>query len=87
MSMVNVGRQTRPETVAEPPAHNLGGGRGLLQDEPLLFELGGWMRAASISRNPPLSPRGSARWRGRTRSRCRGFPSPRRSGITCGCRE
>jgi len=44
MSMVNVGRQTRPETVAEPPAHTLGGGRGLLQDEPLLFELGGWSK-------------------------------------------
>jgi glycine dehydrogenase subunit 2 len=42
MSMLNVGRQTRPEVVGEAPA--LGGGRGLLQDEPLIFELGGWAK-------------------------------------------
>ena len=41
MSLVNVGRPTRPlETVAERPPH--APGRGLLQDEPLIFELGGW---------------------------------------------
>ena len=45
MSMLNVGRPTRPEVGAETPADDtlaLLGGRGLLQDEPLLFELGGW---------------------------------------------
>lgn len=47
MSMNTVGRPTRPETAAAPqgdaPA-SLTGGRGLLQDEPLLFELGGWTK-------------------------------------------
>jgi len=43
MSMSNVGRPTRPEATAEAqgPA-SLTGARGLLQDEPLIFELGGW---------------------------------------------
>src|SRR5690606_20958042 len=42
MTMSNVGRPTRPEAV-EPSGHaSLTGGRGLLQDEPLIFELGGW---------------------------------------------
>jgi glycine dehydrogenase subunit 2 len=44
MSMSNVGRPTRPEgaaTTAEGHA-SLSGGRGLLQDEALIFELGGW---------------------------------------------
>ncbi len=43
MTMQNVGRPTRPETAGAATSHtSLGGGRGLLQDEPLLFELGGW---------------------------------------------
>ncbi len=45
MSMLNVGRPTRPEATTETPANDtlaMLGGRGLLQDEPLLFELGGW---------------------------------------------
>ncbi|WP_334163692.1 aminomethyl-transferring glycine dehydrogenase subunit GcvPB [Phenylobacterium sp.] len=43
MSMSNVGRPTRPEGAVASTAHqSLSGGRGLLQDEPLLFELGGW---------------------------------------------
>jgi glycine dehydrogenase subunit 2 len=43
MTMQNVGRPTRPETAAGADApRSLTGGRGLLQDEPLLFELGGW---------------------------------------------
>ncbi len=45
MSMLNVGRPTRPETDTQPPANDtlsILGGRGLLQPEPLLFELGGW---------------------------------------------
>jgi glycine dehydrogenase subunit 2 len=42
MSMLNVGRPTRPETAAASGHASLMGGRGLLQDEPLIFELGGW---------------------------------------------
>jgi len=46
MSMNTVGRPTRPDTAAaaaDAPA-SLTGGRGLLQDEPLIFELGGWRK-------------------------------------------
>jgi len=52
MSMQNVGRPTRPDTAGlngaandlnEAPA-SLTGARGLLQDEPLIFELGGWTK-------------------------------------------
>jgi glycine dehydrogenase subunit 2 len=43
MTMSNVGRPTRPESADTGVEHkSLMGGRGLLQDEPLLFELGGW---------------------------------------------
>jgi glycine dehydrogenase subunit 2 len=42
MTMLNVGRPTRPEAVLEPVHRSLAGGRGLLQEEPLIFELGGW---------------------------------------------
>jgi glycine dehydrogenase subunit 2 len=44
MSMLNVGRPTRPdgETAANGDFTTLTGARGLLQDEPLIFELGGW---------------------------------------------
>ena len=42
MSMSNIGRSTRPHDVAEQTPATLTGGRGLLQDEPLIFELGGW---------------------------------------------
>ncbi len=43
MSMLSTGRPTRPETAvgAGDPA-TLTGARGLLQQEPLIFELGGW---------------------------------------------
>ena len=41
MTMLAVGRPTRPTESAEPAAA-LPEGRGLLQDEPLIFELGGW---------------------------------------------
>jgi glycine dehydrogenase subunit 2 len=44
MTMLNVGRPTRPEAVAEVVEDSILGGRGLLQDEPLLFELGGWSK-------------------------------------------
>ena len=44
MSTMNtVGRPTHPGTAEAAEGHlSLTGGRGLLQDEPLLFELGGW---------------------------------------------
>jgi glycine dehydrogenase subunit 2 len=44
MSMSNVGRPTRPEgvAVATETHASLTGGRGLLQDEALIFELDGW---------------------------------------------
>jgi glycine dehydrogenase subunit 2 len=46
MNMHNVGRPTRPEAGGDnagAPA-SLTGARGLLQDEPLIFELGGWSK-------------------------------------------
>ncbi|HEY2359151.1 MAG TPA: aminomethyl-transferring glycine dehydrogenase subunit GcvPB [Phenylobacterium sp.] len=43
MSMSSVGRPTQPGAANQIEGHaSLSGGRGLLQDEPLLFELGGW---------------------------------------------
>jgi glycine dehydrogenase subunit 2 len=45
MTMQNVGRPTRPEGSTESTGFaSLTGGRGLLQDEPLIFELGGWAK-------------------------------------------
>ena len=43
MTMQTVGRPTRPEAVSTDAAPAPGtGAKGLLQDEPLIFELGGW---------------------------------------------
>ncbi|MGA0602381.1 aminomethyl-transferring glycine dehydrogenase subunit GcvPB [Caulobacter sp. KR2-114] len=43
MTMQTVGRPTRPDAVSEAAAPVPGtGAKGLLQDEPLIFELGGW---------------------------------------------
>ena len=42
MSMSSVGRPTKPEFGAPNSHQSLTGGRGLLQDEALIFELGGW---------------------------------------------
>ncbi|TAJ72315.1 MAG: glycine dehydrogenase subunit 2 [Phenylobacterium sp.] len=45
MTMQNIGRPTRPEgDAASEGFASLTGGRGLLQDEPLIFELGGWTK-------------------------------------------
>jgi glycine dehydrogenase subunit 2 len=41
MTLLAVGRPTRPE-LDETARAQTGEGRGLLQDEPLIFELGGW---------------------------------------------
>jgi glycine dehydrogenase subunit 2 len=44
MNIVAVGRPTRPEAVASPEEVAADHGRGLLQDEPLIFELDRWSR-------------------------------------------
>jgi len=45
MTMQNVGRPTRPEGSTESVGfQSLTGGRGLVQDEPLIFELDGWKK-------------------------------------------
>ncbi|MDB5418521.1 MAG: glycine dehydrogenase, partial [Phenylobacterium sp.] len=45
MAMSNVGRPTAPNAANETGGFtSLTGGRGLLQDEPLIFELGGWTK-------------------------------------------
>ena len=46
MTMQTVGRPTRPEDgdVSTGGFASLTGGRGLVQDEPLIFELGGWIK-------------------------------------------
>ncbi|WP_296596086.1 aminomethyl-transferring glycine dehydrogenase subunit GcvPB [Phenylobacterium sp.] len=45
MTMQTIGRPTRPEGSTEAAGfQSLTGGRGLLQDEPLIFELGGWTK-------------------------------------------
>ncbi|MDR3508667.1 MAG: aminomethyl-transferring glycine dehydrogenase subunit GcvPB [Caulobacteraceae bacterium] len=55
MTMLNVGRQTRPEAVEVTDANaTLTGGRGLLQDEPLIFELGGWDKTGVDLPEPTL---------------------------------
>lgn len=54
MTMQTVGRPTRPEGAAESAGfQSLTGGRGLLQDEPLIFELGGWTKSGVDL--PPVS--------------------------------
>ena len=42
MAMQSVGRPTQPPANGDGPHASLTGGRGLLQDEPLIFEEGGW---------------------------------------------
>ncbi|MFN3524286.1 MAG: aminomethyl-transferring glycine dehydrogenase subunit GcvPB [Phenylobacterium sp.] len=44
MTMLNVGRPTRPEGAVEVTPASLTGGRGLLQDEALIFERDGWTK-------------------------------------------
>jgi glycine dehydrogenase subunit 2 len=55
MTMSNVGRPTRPQAAGEVAGHaSLSGGRGLMQDEPLLFELGGWDKTGVDLPEPEL---------------------------------
>ena len=42
MSMSSIGRPTRPPSTSTTSPTSLTGARGLLQDEALIFELGGW---------------------------------------------
>lgn len=44
MSMQSVGRPTAPVATSSDIHPTLTGARGLLQDEPLIFELGGWQK-------------------------------------------
>jgi glycine dehydrogenase subunit 2 len=44
MTMQTIGRPTRAEAIVDAVPATLTGGRGLLQDEPLIFELGGWSK-------------------------------------------
>ncbi|WP_374573002.1 aminomethyl-transferring glycine dehydrogenase subunit GcvPB [Phenylobacterium sp.] len=44
MTMLNVGRPTQPEAAVEVTPRSLTGGRGLLQDEALIFERDGWTK-------------------------------------------
>ena len=52
MNMIAVGRPTRPEPLSGdlPPAE----GRGLLQDEPLIFELDAWEKTGVDVSEPEL---------------------------------
>ena len=53
MSMSSVGRPTQPPASSPGEGHlSLTGGRGLLQDEPLLFELAGWDKTG-VDLDPP----------------------------------
>src|SRR3954468_14768635 len=53
MSMNHVGRPPGAGAAHDPPGHaSLTRGRGLLQDEPLLFELGGWDKTG-VDIDPP----------------------------------
>ncbi|HEY5071706.1 MAG TPA: aminomethyl-transferring glycine dehydrogenase subunit GcvPB [Caulobacteraceae bacterium] len=51
MSLSSVGRETRPMPIAKPASHP---GRGLLQEEPLIFGLGGWRKTGvDLPQLPP----------------------------------
>src|SRR3712207_2229775 len=54
MSMANVGRPTRADAQVEGKPETLTGARGLLQDEPLIFELGGWEKTGVDLPEPDL---------------------------------
>ncbi len=53
MTMQSVGRPTTPNAVSSRP-ETLTGARGLLQDEPLIFELGGWDKTGVDLPEPEL---------------------------------
>jgi glycine dehydrogenase subunit 2 len=54
MTMQTIGRPTRAEAIVEAVPATLTGGRGLLQDEALIFELGGWSKTGVDIDEPDL---------------------------------
>jgi glycine dehydrogenase subunit 2 len=54
MTMQTIGRPTRAEAIVESAPATLTGGRGLLQDERLIFELGGWSKTGIDIGEPDL---------------------------------
>jgi len=54
MTMNSVGRPTRPESQTAGVGGSLTGARGLLQDEALIFELGGWDKTGVDLEAPAL---------------------------------
>src|SRR5580700_5072628 len=57
MTMQTIGRPTRAEAIVESVPATLTGGRGLLQDEALIFELGGWSKTGVDIDEPDLDAR------------------------------
>src|SRR5580700_3061922 len=57
MTMQTIGRPTRAEAIGESVPATLTGGRGLLQDEALIFELGGWSKTGVDIDEPDLDAR------------------------------
>jgi glycine dehydrogenase subunit 2 len=57
MTMQTIGRPTRAEVIVESVPATLTGGRGLLQNEPLIFELGGWSKTGVDIDEPDLDAR------------------------------
>jgi len=97
MSTMNtVGRPTAPNAASDAsykPA-TLTGGRGLLQDEPLIFEGEGWGKTgvdlpkpatngSDLGDTPPRTARIWAIWSARIRSACPASASPRPCGTMC----
>ena len=54
MTLQSIGRPTRGEAVGATVPASLTGGRGLLQDEALIFELGGWAKTGVDLDEPDL---------------------------------
>ncbi len=54
MTMQTIGRPTRADAIIETVPETLTGARGLLQDEALIFELGGWAKTGVDLPEPDL---------------------------------
>jgi glycine dehydrogenase subunit 2 len=54
MTLQTIGRPTRAEVAVDSVPQTLTGGRGLLQHEPLIFELGGWEKTGIDLAEPDL---------------------------------
>ncbi len=73
MTMLNVGRATRPNEVI-PTQEGPTPGRGLLQEEPLIFELGGWAKTGVDFETPEDEPLDAADLAGLTRAAAPDLP-------------